>query len=445
MTDLDRIHVIDKSTLSGKNYFASLLTQGRVCGLLSDSDAERIQIEGLSLLAKQTEKYNHGDSSSIRVEKAQDLLNSIFYVVGLVLKAYPSPEDALEALKQGHLEALFGIGQKRIQRKMQAARVLHQRIKKHLFQTKNVFFRSTVVDGINGFFKLYRPEFSAQEIHITADYPTFFGVTDLAGIEFIERYLQNIAYENRFCLYFSANKVHHLLCGLDENYQQILMNLYEPILTAAVCCVLTDQPVRELCSDIDALKAKLTGRSADEIAELLLKASDELSTDLSCTQGLNRYIKRSIPKIAASIEQAIRLGHLETVVLTPTYPEDKPQIILSYGERMSDLAYTKVLDELMWCEEPAAKAEIILSKVHSLGDLLEILRDSESTKEELVLMFSRFPLEAIAALMVQYPNGDFLSDERESNIYAALQQFTSMLPPLTKTQLEKAVKAITMQ
>lgn len=442
MTNLDRIHVINEKTLSGKNYLISLMTQGKLCALLSDSDVERIQMESLELLAEQTEKWSHGESSSIRVEKAQELLGSIYYTVGLTLKAYPSPEDAIEALKKEQLSVLFQDGLARITRKIQAGRLIHRKIKKNLFQTKNVFYRSTVVDGINGFFKLYSPTFSAQEIHITADYPTFLEVTDLAGIEFIERYLRNIACENRFCLCFSADRVHHLLCGLDENYQQILMNIYEPVLAAALGCILTEHPVRELSCDLEMLKSLFTGKAAEQIAGILSAALPQLTGELGCPPELIRYMRSSLPKLSGLIHRAMEFGHLETVILTPRWPEDEPKILVSYGDRMDDREYTKVLQQLLWCDKAEKKAEIILEQIHSLGDLLEILRDSEPTQEELTEMFRRFPAEVIAMLMRQYPNGDFLSDEREQNIYLALKTFCDMLPPTARERLEKASQAL---
>lgn len=442
MTNLDRIHVINEKALSGKNYLISLMTQGKLCALLSDSDIERIQMESLELLAGQTEKWSRGESSSIRVEKAQELLGSIYYTVGLTLKAYHSPEDAIEALKKEQLSVLFQDGLVRIIRKIQAVRLIHRKIKKNLFQTKNVFYRSTVVDGINGFFKLYSPAFSAQEIHITADYPTFLEVTDLAGIEFIERYLRNIACENRFCLCFSADRVHHLLCGLDENYQQILMNIYEPVLAAALGCILTEYPVRELSCDLEMLKHLFSGKTAEQLTGILSAALPQLTEELGCPPELIRYMRSSLPKLSGLLHRAMKLKSLETVILTPRWPEDESRILVSYGDRMDDREYTKVLQQLLWCDGAEKKTEIILEQIHSLGDLLEILRDSEPTLEELTEMFRRFPAEVIAMLMRQYPNGDFLSDEREKNIYSALKTFCDMLPLTARERLERASQAL---
>lgn len=445
MSDLDNTHRIDSALLDGNHYFASLLAQGVCCGLLEDCDIEQIQRDSMVLLADQTEKYTRGQSSSIRIEKAKDLLGSVFYSIGIALKGYSSPDDAIRALKIESLEALYRIGQKKILQKLQMSRLLHRCIQNNLFETKNVFYRSTVVDGINGFFKLYRPEFAAQEIHITADYPVFFCVTDLSGIEFIEAYLQNIAYENEFCRYFSPDVVDHLLCGLDGNYHQILMNLYEPILMASLCCVLIEQPVEKLCSNMARIKKMLSEKNTREMECMFLDAADALVRQFVIPCGLQKYIRRSIPKIAASAKRAICLGALEAVVLTPRYPEDAPQIFLSYGERMSDQAYTEVLEKLIWCDRAAVKAEMILNEIHSFGDLLEILCDAAPTRAELLEMFWRFPIEVIAALMVQYPSEDFLTDEREVNIVSALNEFCSALSPQSRAQLEAVVQTIKMQ
>jgi hypothetical protein len=81
MTNIDRIHLISKSVLGGKDYLVSLIEQGLLHALLSDTEIERVQIGILTLLAKETELFNNGASSSIRIEKAQDLLASILYIM----------------------------------------------------------------------------------------------------------------------------------------------------------------------------------------------------------------------------------------------------------------------------------------------------------------------------------------------------------------------------
>lgn len=96
-----------------------------------------------------------------------------------------------------------------------------------------MFYRSTVIDGIASFFKLYDPLFGGQELHITADYPTCLGRPSVCGIEFIESYLQRIQAENDFLQLFPAQNVHVFLEKLVPGYAETPMNLFEPVFCRA--------------------------------------------------------------------------------------------------------------------------------------------------------------------------------------------------------------------
>lgn len=85
---------------------------------------------------------------------------------------------------------------------------------------------------------MYRPQFSAHEIHITADYPLLAGRPDLDGIEFIEQYLRCFEAENSFCKQFQPQDIHELLCGLTQDYQSIPMNLFEFVSLSALGLVM---------------------------------------------------------------------------------------------------------------------------------------------------------------------------------------------------------------
>lgn len=99
MNELTNIRAMDPSALRQGEYLVSLLAEARRCGLLPQAEMERFQMDSLSLLAVQSERYNGGASSSIRVEKAQELLAGVYYTVGAALKACPTPEAALELLR----------------------------------------------------------------------------------------------------------------------------------------------------------------------------------------------------------------------------------------------------------------------------------------------------------------------------------------------------------
>ncbi|MCB8815302.1 DUF6179 domain-containing protein [Desulfosporosinus shakirovi] len=445
MADIDKICRIKRETLSSEYYFKSLLEQAYMWGMLSDAQLEKIQFDCLSLLAKQTERYNSGGSSSIRVEGAQSLLTSIMFTVGVWLKTYPNPDEAVAAIQKESMYALYQAGHKRIDGLIKSTKILHSSIIGNLLQTENVFYRSTIVDGIKGFFKLYYPEFAAQEIHITADYPVHHPMERLVGIEFIQKYLECIYYENLFCAQFSAEDVHHLLCGYDEDYEELLVNIYEPVLSAAIGCILSGRDVHRLemaPSSIQILNDLFRGKRRTEIEGILREAVSQLSGLLKLTEPLKRYLRVSLPQIAAVIENAVLLQTLDRVFILPKYPENNRQLIFSFGEKMKDEKYRKVLEEIRQCRYLTDKKALIKGGIHSLVDLEDILLDAELREEEILSIFRELNPAEIAALVKKHPMPSALDqyELRESQIVLGqcLQKFLAALPAKRRDLIKQA-------
>jgi hypothetical protein len=447
MENIEKISKIRRETLSGEHYFQSLLEQAYMEQMLSDTELEKIQFDCLALLAKKTQRYNSGDSSSIRIEKAQDILASIMFTIGVQLKTYQSPDDAITAVQREGLEAICGEGRKRIERLIKQSKMRQVALVGRLLQTENVFYVSTIVDGIEGFFKLYYPEFMAQEIHITADYPVYNKTEKLLGIEFIQQYLEQLYYENLFCANFSEGDIHHLLCGYDEHYQSLMFNLYEPVLAASLGCVLAGADVwkLEITPAVQSfLYRQFDGKERGEIEQALSAAFSELCGIFSFSKALKEYVKKSLPLIAAAIESATAMGILDRVFIAPRYPEDNPKLIVSYGEKMDDELYRKVLDEFMRCQRMTDKIDIMKEQIHSLADLNDLLLDAELNTDEIVTLLKELTSAEIAALMkkyiVQYEMSFIALRDSEKVLCESLHKFTSSLSPDQQALLEKAVQ-----
>ncbi len=305
-----------------------------------------------------------------------------------------------------------------------------------------MFYKSTLVDGLGAFFKLYRPEFSAQEIHITADYLAFLMQKDWKGIDFIERYLYALSCENRFLGCFDTSTVHRLLCGLDENYQQILMNIYEMVLTAALCCVLTGCPLQSLDVDRKAIERRFCDMNAEDIAALMAQAASALCTRLHCSEGLARYIAASLPKIARSIQRALELGCLGAVVLEMRDPLDTPRIEFVQGERLSDRDYTALLGAFLRCEGSEDMAALIEARVRSVDDLFELLHDAAPDARTLDELLARLPVESLATLKADYPCDDFLTDARDKALYGALERRRAVLSENMRQKIDELAALI---
>ena len=340
---LDKIYVIDRAQLSEEFYFQSLLEQAYGKGILNDNDIERLQYECLTLLAEKTERYNSGDSSSIRVEKAQSIMTSNLFTIGFWLKAYPNPDDAITALLNEPVNELYQKGRMRIDKMLEATKAIHRKLPGQLVITENEFFRITIEDAINGFFKLYYPDFAAHKIHITADYPIFNPIPKLAGIEFIHAYVNAMYHENQFCGYFSSDGIHHLLRGYAEDYQKLPINIYELILIAAIGCTIagTDAYRLDITDTGTAyLQQTFSKISQNEVFKTVRQSAGELTRCLGCPNGIARYVQNSLPLIAGKIEMAAQAHTLERVFFTPAFPENKSTIFFSFGEKIANEKYS---------------------------------------------------------------------------------------------------------
>ena len=118
MNDIEASCRLDETRLSQRDYTLSLIRQACRQGLLTEEEVRDMKRQLLELVAERTEAWNHGESSSVRIEQAQDFLESILFVMGLQLKAESSADRALETLKTEPVRICFEKGMERVKRKI---------------------------------------------------------------------------------------------------------------------------------------------------------------------------------------------------------------------------------------------------------------------------------------------------------------------------------------
>lgn len=434
MQQLEIRRPMAREALNPRYYLRSLLAEARRCALISDAEIAAVQAGMQALVLRQAAAWARGRSSSVPAKVAQEIFTSAAFVIGLRLKACAEPEDAVEALRQSAPEALFDAGLELIDRKLTRARLMQRRIEARLFETPNHFYRGTIVDGVNGFFKLYKPQLAAHEIHITADYPPCLGRPELDGIEFIEHYLRRIEAENAFLTCFDADDVHHLLCGVSADYASCPMNLFEPVLLSALGLMLLKRPPRRLelaPAEAARLTARFSAMDAREAQAELSGALAQLSAAMPLPDVAVRYAARCIPGIARG----------RVCFFAPACPEDAPKLVLSCADRMPDAQYRALIEQIRWADDDK-KLGLLLGGIHSIPDLLDALGDAELARDDFAALVERLSPPIVAALMAQYPADDFLQYEWEQWLFDALQAYRRALPPELAAQLDVAVRAI---
>ena len=303
--NIEKYSLIQPEELDTSDYFSSLIAAAEEKALLSPAQLKAVQQDTLELLSYVTRRFTGFDSSSVTVDKAQSLLESALFTVGVQLKTYPAPDDALQAVLHSGMLSLYREGRRRIDELLARSHAYQSAILENLFPTANRFYAETLIGGISGFFKLYRPDYAAQEMHITADYPTLVQMPALRGIEFIARYLRQLSLENAFLNLFDPALADRLLRAHAPSYAQIPLSLCQPVLCAALGCELTGRDPRELhlsLEDIGALAERFAAMDRSESEAELRRALALLSIDLELPRQLSAYLRAALPQTAVLIK-----------------------------------------------------------------------------------------------------------------------------------------------
>lgn len=318
------------------------------------------------------------------------------------------------------MNELYDEGLCRVRQKLRTVRLLQRRILSRLFQTPNGFWRSTIEGGVNGFFRLYRPEFAAHEIHITADYPPLLGRPALQGVEFMERYLQEIDGENAFLRAFPPRAVHRLLLGLSREYASAPVNLFEPVCLSALGLTLCGRSPLALDltpDEVEKLARDFENRTM--IRPVLENALNRLGEQLALPGRALRYAAQCLPKLEETVRAALELGKPERAFLLPA-DENVPEPELFYGESMDSRDYERLLTRLVQADSPEEQAALIGENVHSLADLLDLLTDLDAGDDALVALVKRLPPDALAGLRTHYADGLLAEREADRRLCRAL-------------------------
>ena len=427
MNNIERTGKINNNNLSGEFYFETLVEESIRNNIMTIAEAQRIQLECIALLAKKTGQYTKGKSSSVTAANAQGLLKSILFTLGIALKNYRLPDDAAKALLNKPVEYFFEKGLKKIIALTASCKYIFVLALKNKMKTENEVY-NLVFDAIEGFFKIYNPDFSAHEIHITADYPVCNTQNGIAGIEFIEKYLQSIYYENMFCSYYDYKDLSNLLLGYDINYKNMIFNIFQEVLTVAIGCSLCKNPSKRLNltdKDINLLKKLFIDKNKDETHKLIKNAFERLVNELNITDNnLKAYICKGLKtvefKITAFKEK------LEIVFIKSCTVKNKSYTFILPSKIIDSTLYRQLVDEIRQCRFSKDKIKLIFENLNLIGDIDDLFFDAELSSKEIITVLDKLSDSEIAAIFKKYDADTFsamdLNDE-ELFIVTLLQEY----------------------
>lgn len=453
MMSIEKYSKIKKDLLSGEFYFQSLLQAGHNEGELGDLEMEGIQMQCIKLLADNVERYNKGESSSVRVETAQTIMESNLYTIGIYLKSLPDIASALETVKKEPLSKLYQQSRKIINAKLNAAKHLYHLVRKTKTDTPNYTYNATIEEGIESFFKHYNADFEAHEIPASIDYQLMIPIRDLTGVEFMIQYLQNLYVENLFCSKFDAAVIHEVMGGYDEAYKDLLVNIFGQVLQNSLGCAALNKDILPLSlapSDIRELERALKDETKASIQAILQQKGDMVIEALAIgNSSLKTYIHASLPELASRIHFAINNNTLQTIFIPRYTPSTNQTIKYSMGKKMDDEAYRNIVNEVLACRYSDDKIQIIKEHIRTLYDMEDMIMDGELTETEALALFSLLDDVEIAVLVKRHPYRREVnaidSSEGEIKLRNYLDKYVKFMAGDRLKQFQKTLSNITFQ
>lgn len=356
------------------------------------------QAELFALLARQTVLYTAGDSSSVPVEVAEELMRSIVFTLSLGGNA----GGAAARLAAGqHALALLMEDCDRLLRGLAAAPP----------PRTNQAYRDTLA-SMTGYRKRYDRLFFAHVVPADIDYPLAWAVEEqVQGICYLKEYLRRMALENRLLRLFGAAETEALLAGCGPDPDAMSLNLYEPVAAAALALTLLHEdpaPLHVTDEGRAALLRRFTAYDGGALNHALAAAADTLADRCALNEPDDRaYLRRAALALAPRINAALSAGRLDGVFPSPLCDAPKLSPVWVDGAPMPDEALRGLIAALGECRFLSDKAALVTRSVHALRDLTEVL-DLCFWGEECDALFDWYGPHACLALLQavqQKPDG----------------------------------------
>lgn len=390
-SSIDIYKEFTKFNSNSEEFFKDVLLYCYKKNLIDENSLGNIYYERMELLKEKLKYYTRDQSTSVMVEKAEELLQCIDYTIGIYLKTFKNIKLVIEELKAISLRQLLENGQNLIDKKIISSKKLLQEISKNKLKVNNYSYNDTIDDGFTSFFKEYNPFFFANQADGSIDYQLCLDDMNCIGIEYINNYLYTLKLENDFCININISEINNILKSYARNSEELLINIFELTLTNCIGEVicgrdLTDLDISSL--DREYIKIKLEKFNLSELKNKIIKYAKECCDILNVKdKELISYVEKSAIKISSSINQGIKLDKLENVFLSFIKEDENSAIHYTDGERMKNSEFKKLSEEIRDCALVSEKINLINNNIKSLEDLVDILGADCLFEEEYTVCF----------------------------------------------------------
>jgi len=285
---------------------------------LQDSDVLAFQSNLWALLDKRVALYTSGESSSIPLLVAHEMLESVLYLLDIDLDALGQKE--LQHLANADLNDLLEQGLCRTKIKLEACKALWKEVCLGTPLLKSIALKDTL-NALDAFFATYDYRYFAAKLDCSIDYPLCDPVNEnLCGIDYVHEYLSRLILENDFLGRFNVENIKALMKAISPDYRVLILNFFEPVAINALALVLVDGAVKALNVNAEQrtkIAEIFTGLPSAKAKKKLVSAAEKLCTHLRIENGnLREYVKDLAVKLYPRLATALSHSGLEGIFLT---------------------------------------------------------------------------------------------------------------------------------
>jgi hypothetical protein len=282
-------------------------------GLAAPADVAAFQERFMRLLERHTAIYTMGDSTSVPTHVAVDLLHSVAFVLGIDLESPEIPERLLTI----DLEDEFRRNLAGIERKVELSGGLWRGVVSTVPPIPSTSLRDTIA-AIGDFPQHYDVRSMAHEIPAVFDYPLCHPVPEtLLGVDYINEYLRRLLVEADFLRRLDVDACVRVLERSSPDFEDLLVNLYEPVATNAIGRALVREDPRPLrISDEEraGIAARLGPLTSAQRERAMLEAASATCDCLGIHDGGGvEYLRALVPELLPRLEVALAYGDLRGV------------------------------------------------------------------------------------------------------------------------------------
>ncbi len=165
MTEFDLVSYreLKSENIDRKHYTSSLLDEAKRVGLITEEDAASVQTKMMEQLAEVINLYTLGESSSLKIDTAKCLMESMVFNIDTYLLTLGDDKKALSLLIETKYGDLYGRGYLINKKLFEEAKILYAKARLNRLKTDDEEYNKTLDKYFKFYLATYDPRFRAHD------------------------------------------------------------------------------------------------------------------------------------------------------------------------------------------------------------------------------------------------------------------------------------------